>query len=422
MDDKGFSSWRAGSKIHMNVQFGLLTAILLGAAGPASMEAHDWPRWRGPDLNGISRDTNWSSKALDGEPRILWRAKIGTGFSSFAVADGRVFTSGNEGNTDTVFCFDAATGREIWKQSYAEPLDPHNYVGGPSSTPTVDADTVFQLSRKGQMLALDVRTGAIKWRKNLTNETGVAVPQWGFGGSPLVHGDHLILNVGKHGTALNKTDGALAWITGTNASGYSSPLPFEINGKKGLAIFAAKGIAAVSPATGELQWTYPWETLYDINASDPIFDGSRVFITSDAGRGGALLDVSSGQPERVWANRNMGNQFHSSVLINGHLYGISGSAGKSAESGLHCVELATGKLMWMEKSLMFGALTAAGERLIVIGETGELVLAEANPTKFVATSRAHVMGGRCWTTPVIAHGKVYVRNSRGNVICVDLRP
>ncbi|MFN0067845.1 MAG: PQQ-binding-like beta-propeller repeat protein [Limisphaerales bacterium] len=387
-----------------------------------SADAADWPRWRGPDGNGISRETGWSARALEGEPKIAWRANVGTGFSSFAVADGRVLTSGNRNNEDTLHCFAAATGKELWRVSHPEPLDPHNYDGGPSATPTVEGGTVYQLSRKGWLLAADAATGAVRWQTNAAAATGAAVPQWGFSGSPFLNGDLLVVNVGRHGSAFDKRDGRLVWTTGTNAAGYTTPVPFELRGRKGLAIFGAKELAAVTPATGEVQWTHPWEALYDINASDPVFHGASVFITSGPGQGGALLDLSADAPRQVWLNRNMDAQFAPPVLINGYLYGISGASGKSAENGLACVELATGKLMWKELSVKFGAVSAAGDKLIVIGETGELVVAEVNPERFAAVARAHVLGGRCWTVPVLSHGRIYVRNSRGDVACVDVKP
>ncbi|HAV64857.1 MAG TPA: alcohol dehydrogenase, partial [Verrucomicrobiales bacterium] len=151
---------------------------------------------------------------------------------------------------------------------------------------------------------------------------------------------------------------------------------------------------------------------------DPIFHGDRVFISSGYRAGGALLDLSSGEPRQVWASQNMHNQFNSAVLIDGFLYGITGQNGKP-EAGLACVEFATGKLRWKEESVMFGALTAANNHLIVIGEKGELVIADVNPERFVARSQAQVLGGRCWTAPVLANGRIYVRNAKGDVVCVE---
>jgi outer membrane protein assembly factor BamB len=149
-----------------------------------TVAAEDWYRWRGPDLNGISKETGWSPKALLPDAKILWRANIGTGFSSFSVSDGRVYTTGNDADTDTVFCFDADSGKELWKYSYPEPLDPKYFEGGTSATPTVDGDTVYQLSRRGHLAALDAKTGAVKWKVNIAKETGAEYPQWGFAGSP----------------------------------------------------------------------------------------------------------------------------------------------------------------------------------------------------------------------------------------------
>jgi outer membrane protein assembly factor BamB len=404
----------------MNMRIPIVSTLALTIAW-SSVNASDWPRWRGPDLDGISKETGWSPKALALEPKILWRARLGTGFASFAVADGRVYSTGNTADTDTLFCFDAETGREIWKYSHPEPLDPKYYDGGTSITPTVDGDTVFLLSRKGELASLNAATGKVNWKKNLAREVGARIPQWGFGGSPLVRGDMLVVNVGEFGTALNKKTGKVVWTTGREEAGYATPVPFEISGKKGLAVFGGKELAALDPLTGNVQWTYRWKTEYDVNAADPIFSGDKVFISSGYGTGGGLLDLSTGRPKEVWANKNMHNMFNSAVLIGGHLYGISGQAGKSGDSGLACVEFATGKLKWLEKSLMFGAMAAATDKLIVIGEKGELVIAEANPNQFTALSRAQVLGGKCWTTPVLANGRVYVRNARGDMVCVDVK-
>lgn len=405
----------------MNIRIALISAAAGALLTTTPTQSADWPRWRGPDLNGISKETGWSPKALNGEPKILWRAKIGMGFSSFAVADGRVYTTGNAADADTLFCFDAETGKELWKHSYPEPLDPKYYEGGTSATPTVDGDTVYQMARKGQAMALDAQTGKVKWAKNVAKEVGAEVPTWGFAASPFVHGDLLVLNVGKHGTALEKKTGKLVWTTGREASGYGTPVPCDVAGKKGLAIFAAKELVGVDSLTGKAQWSQPWKTEYDVNAADPIFDGGRVFLSSGYGTGGGLIDLANGRSKEVWANKNMHNQFNSCVLIGGHLYGITGQDGKSGDSGLACVELATGKLKWLEKSLMFGAASAAGDRLIVMGEKGELVIAEANPAKFTALSRGQVLGGKCWSVPVLANGRIYVRNAKGDVACVDVK-
>lgn len=398
-----------------------LALSLMLFMAPGRSESADWPRWRGPDLNGISRETGWSPRALNAEPRILWRASLGTGFASFAVARGKVYSTGNTADTDTLFCFDAESGRELWRFSHPEPLDGQWFEGGTTATPTVDGDAVYILSRTGLLAALDAATGAVTWKKEIAREVGATKPTWGFSGSPYVQGDMLVVNVGKFGTALVKKTGTIVWTTGREESGYATPVPCEINKRKGLAIFGGKEFAVVDPLSGREEWNYPWKTEYDVNAADPIISGDKIFLSSGYSTGGALIDLSAGRPREAWANQNMHTMFNPAVLIGGFLYGISGQAGHSGDSGLACVEFATGKLRWLEKSLMFGAMTATTDKLIAISEKGELVIADVNPDKFVADSRGQVLGGRCWTTPVLADGRVYIRNAKGDMICVDLR-
>src|ERR1043166_6074394 len=171
-----------------------LTVLLLLAASPVA--ADDWPFWRGPARNGVSAEKGWLDRWPAEGPRVAWRGEVGTGFSSFSVAKGRVFTMGNADNTDAVFCLDAETGKPVWSHKYPCDLSDVNFEGGPCATPTVDDDRVFTLSRSGDVFCFDAAGGKIVWSKNIQKETRVPIPQWGFGGSPLALGDLLILNLG----------------------------------------------------------------------------------------------------------------------------------------------------------------------------------------------------------------------------------
>jgi outer membrane protein assembly factor BamB len=388
---------------------GLLTWECLGV---------DWYRWRGPDLNGISKETGWTTVWPKEGPKQLWRADAGLGFSSMSVSEGRLYTMGNKNNQDTVYCFDAATGTETWKHSYQEPLDAHYYDGGTSSTPTVDGDTAYTLSRKGNLLAFEAATGKVRWSKNIAKELGVAVPEWGFAGSPLVEGDLLILNAGTQGAALNKKTGVPVWKTGKNACGYSTPVPFDVNGRRAVVLFGAQHLAAIEMKCGKEIWTFPWRTSYDVNAADPIISGNKMFVSSGYRTGGAVLDIRGGRPSVVWKNQNMHNQLNACVLINGHLYGTSGQSGHAGD--LRCVDFNTGDVKWKEPSAGLGALMAADGKLIVLSEKGELIVAEATPDKFKPLARAQVLGGKCWTTPVLSNGRIYCRNSHGALVCMDV--
>src|SRR3954447_26373896 len=161
----------------------VFTQVLVLIAAP--LQGDDWPHWRGPALNGISKERGWSTSWPAEGPKQLWKASVGTGFSSFAVASGRVFTLGNQKETDTVYCFDAENGNLIWKHSYACPLDPIYYEGGPGSTPSVDGERVYTLSKRAQLFCFEAATGKVLWERDLTKETGAQKPRWGFAGSPL---------------------------------------------------------------------------------------------------------------------------------------------------------------------------------------------------------------------------------------------
>lgn len=396
----------------------------LSLAQAASAAGVDWYRWRGPDLNGISKETGWTVTWPAEGPKRLWKGSVGIGFSSITVANGRAYTIGNTNDKETVFCFDAGTGATVWKHTYDCELDPRYYDGGPSTTPTIDGTKVYTLSRKGHLFCFDAATGKIAWQKNVNDELALTVfkentPEWGYSGSPLVIGDRLILNVGTAGAAFDKSSGKLLWSTGKLLSGYSTHVPFNVGAEQYLAVFGAKGAHAVKLTDGDLLWSYSFETSYDVNAADPIISGNKVFISSGYNRGSALFEFSGGKTTKLWESKVMRNHFNSCVLIDGHLYGMDGDHGRK-DSTLKCIDFATGTEKWQEKSVRPGGLMAADSKLIIMSESGELVVAEASPAGFKQLARAQILGGKCWTVPTLSQGRIYARNSKGDVVCVDV--
>ena len=296
--------------------------LFVGLAAVVSLQAADWPRFRGPDQNGISKETGVNAKVLEGGAKISWKASVGTGFASITVANGRVFAMGNADATDTVRCLDANTGAEIWKHSYAEKLDPNLYEGGPNATPTVDGGQVFTLSKTGKALCLDAAKGTVVWDKNLAKDLGAKKPDWGFSGAVLIEGDLAIYNVGSAGTGLNKKTGEVVWKSGAGAAGYSQAIAFNM-GKDRLAIFmAASDAIALNPKTGVIAWSHPWKTDYDINAADPIISGNKVFVSSGYNHGASVFEVVDNKTKAIWENKNLRNKFSSSVLWKGFIYGV----------------------------------------------------------------------------------------------------
>jgi outer membrane protein assembly factor BamB len=399
--------------------FFALTFILLAAS---SLRADDWANWRGPNHNGISAETGWLAKwPADGPPR-LWKTSVGLGFSSVAVCQGRAYTMGNQKDTDTVFCFDAETGKVIWKHSYPCPTGPLFYEGGTSATPTVEAGNVYTLSRRGNLFCFAADTGKIIWSKNIAAELGLDIPMWGFASSALIEGKLLLLNVGSFGAAFDKSTGKILWLTGKTASGYSTPVPCAFGGKPALALVSGSGAVGVDMTTGKQLWEFPWKADYDINVADPIPVGDRVFVSSSYAKMGALLQILDGTTKTLWQNGNMRNQVNSCILVDGYLYGVDGLAGPTPNASLKCVAWETGSVKWNYPDLGGGALMVADGKIIALSDKGELVTAAVSPQSFTPISRVQVLGGRCWTVPVLANGRLYCRNAKGDLVCLDVKP
>ncbi|MES2596764.1 MAG: PQQ-binding-like beta-propeller repeat protein [Verrucomicrobiota bacterium] len=391
------------------------TATLLILSSAALM-AEDWPVWRGPARDGISAEKDWK---ISGEPKTLWEAEVGLGFSTFVVAQGRILTTGHADDKDTVWCLDAVTGKEIWKHEYPADLGDKYYEGGTSNTPTIDGDRVYHLSRWGDLFCFEAATGKIVWQKNVQKETEANIPDWGFAGAPLVQDNLLILNVGKAGLAVHKTTGKIVWKSDVDAAGYSTPFPYTRGGKKLIIVSAGDSYTAVQAKDGTPIWTHEWNTRYGVNASDPILSDDKLFISTGYNKGCTLLKLTDSQPEKVWESKVLKNQFNSSVLIDGYLYGIDGD--QNSRCSLKCVKLEDGKVAWEEKSVGFGSLIAADGRLIILTEKGELVIAKTSSEGFEEITRAQVLNGRCWSSPVLANGRLYVRNAPGKVLCLEAK-
>jgi len=397
----------------------ILVALLLGPS--ANVRAEDWPRWRGPDDNGISRETGWLDTWPAGGPPVAWKENVGIGFSSVAVSQGKLYTLGNRDNTDRVVCLDAVTGKPVWSHTYECPLEDKFFEGGPTATPTVDGDRVYTLSRQGNLFAFEKATGKIVWQSNVAEAAEVRVPGWGFGGSPRVHGKLLLLNVGEAGTAVDKETGAVVWKSGDREAGYTTPVVAK-QGARDIAILASgKVFQAVEAETGKLLWTHRWLTRFGCNAADPIVSDGQVFISSGYNRGAALLKLGDGDPSVLWENKDLQNQMSSSVLLDGHLYGIDGTESAGGEMRLVAMEFSTGKVKWTEPWPKMGSLMAADGKLILLAESGELVVAQASPAAYKELARAKVMDGKCWTSPVLSGGRIYCRNAAGDVVAVDVR-
>lgn len=379
---------------------------------------HDWPCWRGTEHNGITPETAWTWQWNSNGPTVLWRASVGKGFSSFAVAKGRVYTLGNTAETDTVYCLAADTGAVLWRHSYPCELQPLAYEGGPGATPAVDDGRVYTFSKGGDLFCLDAETGKVIWSKKFNpwpHQEGDWKNTWRYSGSPLVMGDRLYMSLGKHGAAFNKKDGSVIWQSPAGHPGYSSPVPFRSGTDGALVFFSGRAVIAVEETAGKQLWTVPWKTLWDLNAADPIIHAGRMFISSGNGVGCAMFDTSSLPPRELWRNKNIKSTLNSAVLWQGNLYGFN-------DTHLSCISWETGEEKWNTREVQKGSVIIAGDKLILLSETGKLVVAATNPKAWQPLAQAQILTGRCWTTPVLSHGRLLARNAAGQVVCLNLRP
>ena len=382
----------------------------------ASASAADWPQWRGPDRTGVSAESGWASQWPDSGPKTLWQRNLGISCSSFAAVGDRVYAMGNAGDKDHVYCLKAASGETIWEHSYPCPLDPHQFEGGSGATPTVDGDRLYTVSRAGHVCCLSLADGKPVWTKHLVQDLGGKVPTWGYSGSALILDKLLVIDVGAPGgstMALDKMTGAVVWKSGDDEAAYATVAPFQHGGKTLLACFNAFGLVIREAAKGGEVARFKWKTSYDVNSATPIIDGDRIFISSGYNKGCALLQFTGSDLKSLWENKKMRNHFNSSVLWQGHLYGFD-------ESALVCMDFKTGDVKWKQDGLGKGSLMIAGGKLVVQGERGDLVIAAASPSAFQESARSKVLKDRCRVVPVLANGRIFTKNNKGDTVALDV--
>lgn len=379
-----------------------------------------WPHWLGPDYNGISPETDWRADWSQQPPQVLWRSKVGTGYSSVSTADGRLYTMGHQEGNETVYCLDAETGQVIWQQSYPAQLIDNLNAGGPGATPTIDGDFLFTNSRDGRLICFEIKTGKKIWEKILPEVYDMEIPEWGFTCSPLIRGDRLYVEAGRL-VALEKQTGKEIWKSKPYMPGYGTPAAFENEGTACLAILNNECLSIAREKDGQEVAAFAWPSPFDTNSTTPIIDGKTIFISSGYGKGCALLDFENQQLKARYTNRNLKNHFNNSVLYQGHFYGMDGNSNLGRIVRLTCMDQQTGKVKWREAGFGCGSLLIADGKLIILSDKGMLVTAEATPEAFKEISRFKVLDHQCWTVPVLSAGRLYCRDSAGNLACVDLR-
>jgi outer membrane protein assembly factor BamB len=406
----------------------MATRLPLLAAGlllTCTATASDWPTFRGPNRDGVSKETGLRQEWPKDGPRTVWTAKnLGLGFGAPTVAEGRVFGLGTRDGKDGVWALKEADGSEMWFTSIDEARRP-NQNNGASGSPTFNAGKVYAVSSKGKLACLDAASGNVAWRVDLVKDFGGSIQSWGYTESVLIDGDKLICTPGGKNTlvALNPSNGDVIWkaaVPKADAAQYSSVVAADIAGERQYLQFVRGGVVSVRASDGAYLWRYDAPANGTANCSAPIHHEGYVFASSNYGTGGGLVRVTKTDggfdAKEVYFTKKMQNHHGGMVLVDGYLYG-------DGDGSLRCIEFKTGKVAW-EEGTGKGSITYADGHLYFRDERGgNLWLIEANPKEFVLKGKfkqTDRSNERAWAYPVIANGKLYVRD-QGIMHCYDIK-
>jgi outer membrane protein assembly factor BamB len=381
-----------------------------------------WTDFRGPLRDGHYRErpifTDWPADGL----KPIWKQPVGAGYASFVIARGRAFTIEQRGPEEVVASYDVRTGRELWTNAWTAAFRETMGGDGPRATPTWAEGRVFALGAEGELRSIDDTTGKTVWRVNILQDAGAKNLEWGMAGSPLIVDNTVVVLPGGPNkqsiVAYDRNTGARAWSAEDDQQSYSSPMLATVAGVRQILVFSASRVMGLSPAGGKVLWSYPWKTQFDINASQPIVVGdNRIFVSTGYGKGAAMLELTpSGETlsvRLVWSSIRMKNQFSSSILHDGYIYGLD-------EAILACIDAATGDLRWKGGRYGYGQVMLASGHLIVLTDDGDLVLVRATPERHEERARFHVLDGKTWNHPAMADGYLLIRNL-SEMAAFDLR-
>jgi outer membrane protein assembly factor BamB len=411
-------------------------ALCLTISTTFPLAAADWPQWRGPARTGFSTETNLLQSWPAGGPPLAWKAAaLGKGYSGVSISAGRIFTMGDGPDASYLRALDEKTGRPLWATKLGKTGGGGGYPG-PRSTPTVDAALVYGLNQHGDLLCAEVASGAERWRRNLRRDFGGEVGGWDYAESPLVDGSKLVVAPGgRQGAivALNKLTGEKLWQTRnfTDRVEYSSIITAELGGVRQYILLTQQSVVGVSPQDGSVLWFAPRKGDVAVIPT-PIAHDGHVYVTSGYGVGCNLFRVESRggrfEAREVYANKEMVNHHGGVIRLGDHLYGYSDGSNKDgarAESGWTCQTLKTGEVIWRDRrKLGKGSIAYADGRFYLRGESGKgtLVLIEATPKGFVEHGRFDQpdrSDKNSWPHPVIANGRLYVRD-QDVLLCYDV--
>ena len=405
-------------------------AVLLSLAAYAG----DWPQWRGPQRNGVSAETGLLKEWPKAGPRLVWQAKdIGDGYATPSVVGNRIYVLGNRGlDNEFVQALSTQDGKQVWATRLGKVGNPSQMPSFPTarSTPTIDGALMYALGSDGDLACLETASGKVRWQKSLRADFGGHPGQWAYSESPLVDGDTLVVTPGGAQAtivALNKKTGDTIWksaVPGGDDAAYASVIIVETGGRKQYVQFLAKGLVGVDAKTGQFLWRYDATGKGNTNIPTPVASNGYIYTSQGRGPGGLVRVAATGQgvaAEQVYLQRGLPNSGGGSVVVGATHYGTSAE-------GLVAADWATGKVMWTEPSTGGGAILEAENRLYIHAENGEVVLAETTPEAYREKGRfmppdrpqrTRAAMEKAWAYPVIANGRLYIREL-DSLWCYDI--
>ncbi len=421
----------------------LSSLLAVSVALAATAAAADWPQYRGPNGDGSTPDkvaTTWGT-----EPKVLWKVPSGTGFSSFAVSGGKCFAiegkPAGKGADEVLVARDVATGKTLWESSLGEAAyDGGGASGakgndggdGPRSSPTVAGNLVITTNSNLVVSAHDAASGKLVWKRDLIGEHSGKNIQWQNAASPLLEGGLIYVGGGGEGQtylALDPKTGEVAARTGTDIITHATPTAATILGQRQVIFFVRSGLTSFAPvAGGQLKQLWHADFPYSTStAASPVVDGDVVFCSAGYNVGAAAYKISKAgsdweakQIMRVPGDKQIANHWSTPVLYQGHLYGMF-QFKKYASGPVKCVQLPDGDVKWSQDGFGPGQVVLTpGGNVLALSDSGALVLFAAKPDAYTELGRTKIVDGKCWTTPVVSNGLVFVRSTK-EAACVDLR-
>ena len=403
----------------------ILASAILFAVTPlfAASTSFDWPQWRGPARDDLSKETGLLKQWPTEGPKKLWSfTNAGQGYGSFAVVGGRLYTMGTRDGSEVLICLDAAKGDEIWVAKLGSILG-NGWGDGPRGTPTVDGDNVYTMGGEGTLVAVKASDGKELWRTTM-DSLGGKKPGWGYTESVLVDGNHVICTPGgSKGTvaALDKTNGQVVWQSAdwTDGAQYSSVVPATMNGKAVYVQRSMANVVGLDAKTGKVLWQQPYPGKTAVIPT-PIVKGNQIYVTAGYGVGCMSFTIDADNKinmlydETMSPNKVMKNHHGGVILVGDHVFGYSDGP------GLTCQDFKTGQEVWSEKNkVQKGAIAYADGMFYFLEEgSGNVILIEASPSAYSEKGRFKLdpqtairnPKGKIWTHPVISNGRLYLRD------------